>query len=58
MRFVGGKPFSREESWRHIAFMLGHWQLRGYGMWAAEEKASRARARRSSTASKSWTQLV
>ncbi len=42
MRFLGGKPFSREESWRHIAFMLGHWRLRGYGMWALEEKSSGA----------------
>ena len=40
MRFLGGKPYSRAESWRHMATMLGHWQLRGYGMWAAEEKSS------------------
>ena len=29
---------SRSEAWRSIAFLLGHWQLRGYGMWAAEDK--------------------
>jgi RimJ/RimL family protein N-acetyltransferase len=40
MRFLGGKPFTRAEAWRHMATMLGHWQLRGYGMWAAEEKAT------------------
>ncbi len=40
MRYLGGKPFSRIDSWRHMAAMLGHWQLRGYGMWALEEKAS------------------
>ncbi|MCF4966706.1 GNAT family N-acetyltransferase [Nostoc sp. CMAA1605] len=41
MRYIGyGKPLSREESWRNLAMMLGHWQLRGYGMWAVEEKSS------------------
>jgi RimJ/RimL family protein N-acetyltransferase len=40
MRFLGGKPFTRAESWRHIATMLGHWQLRGYGMFALEEQSS------------------
>jgi RimJ/RimL family protein N-acetyltransferase len=40
MRFLGGKPFSRAEAWRHLAFLAGHWHLRGYGHWAVEEKAS------------------
>ena len=40
MRYLSGKPFSRAETWRHLAVMLGQWQLRGYGMWALEEKAS------------------
>ncbi len=40
MRFIGGKTFSLTESWRHIAFMIGHWHLRGYGPWAVEEKAT------------------
>jgi RimJ/RimL family protein N-acetyltransferase len=30
--------FSREQSWRHLAFLIGHWELRGFGMWAVEEK--------------------
>ena len=38
-RFVGG-PKSRDESWRVIALYLGHWQLRGFGPFAVEEKAS------------------
>jgi RimJ/RimL family protein N-acetyltransferase len=29
---------SREQSWRHLAFLVGHWKLRGYGMWAVEER--------------------
>ncbi len=40
MRFLGGKPFNRLEAWRHMAFILGHWQLLGYGHWAVEEKAT------------------
>ncbi|NMG07756.1 GNAT family N-acetyltransferase [Brasilonema sp. UFV-L1] len=41
MRYIGeGKPLSRWESWRNMAMMLGHWQLRGYGIWAVEERSS------------------
>src|SRR6266550_5350991 len=40
MRFLGGKTFSLTESWRHMAFLIGHWHLRGYGIWAVEEKVS------------------
>ncbi len=35
-----GKPISRAETWRAIAASLGHWALRGYGMWAIELKAT------------------
>ncbi len=30
--------FTREQSWRHLAFLVGHWKLRGYGMWAVEHR--------------------
>lgn len=40
MRYLGGKPFTPLEAWRHMAFLVGHWHLRGYGHWAVEEKAS------------------
>jgi RimJ/RimL family protein N-acetyltransferase len=40
MRFLGGKVLNRNESWRSMAQVCGHWQLRGYGMWAVVEKAS------------------
>ena len=40
MRYLGGKPFTRLEAWRHMAFIIGHWHLRGYGHWAVEEKAT------------------
>ncbi|MBW4642770.1 MAG: GNAT family N-acetyltransferase [Goleter apudmare HA4340-LM2] len=38
MRYIGtGKPLFRDESWRNMTMIAGHWQLRGYGMWAVEE---------------------
>lgn len=41
MRYLGeGKPLSKLEAWRSMAFMVGHWQLLGYGIFAVEEKAS------------------
>jgi RimJ/RimL family protein N-acetyltransferase len=41
MRFIGdGHTFVREEAWKAIAGILGHWQLRGYGIWAVEERAT------------------
>lgn len=40
LRYVSGRPLTRAECWRQIALFLGHWQLRGFGLWAAEEKAS------------------
>jgi len=41
MRFMGaGVPMTREQAWRSLAGVLGHWKLRGYGLWALEEKAT------------------
>ena len=39
MRFLSanGEVLSREEAWRDMAMLSGHWQLRGFGMWALEE---------------------
>ena len=38
-RFVGdGQPLDRMNAWRSMAMLLGHWRLRGYGMWAVELK--------------------
>lgn len=35
--YVGG-PKTREDSWRQLAMMIGHWQMRGYGVFALEPK--------------------
>lgn len=41
MRYVGqGKPLSLQETWRQIAFLIGHWELRGFGMWAVQSKST------------------
>jgi RimJ/RimL family protein N-acetyltransferase len=40
MRYVGGSAFTRDEAWRSLGYALGHWQIRGFGLWAAEEKSS------------------
>ena len=41
MRYLGeGRPLNRFEAWRSLAMILGHWQLRGYGPWAVEERAT------------------
>jgi len=40
-RYLGeGRPLERWEAWRSMAMILGHWQLRGYGPWAIEERAT------------------
>lgn len=41
MRYVGDRvPLSRDDAWRQLAVLAGHWSLRGYGMWAVEERPS------------------
>jgi len=39
--FVGGikRP---DEVWRALASVLGHWVMRGYGMWSVEDRANGA----------------
>jgi RimJ/RimL family protein N-acetyltransferase len=41
MKYLGdGRPKSRAEAWLMMASYLGHWELRGYGLWAVEDKAT------------------
>lgn len=42
MRYLSatGAVLSREDAWRQMAMFAGHWTLRGYGMWAIEERSS------------------
>ncbi len=38
-RFMGG-PLNAYEAWMLYAAEIGHWQIRGYGMWMIHDKAS------------------
>jgi RimJ/RimL family protein N-acetyltransferase len=41
MRYLGtGVTLNRNETWRSMAAILGHWQLLGYGMFAMEVRAT------------------
>ena len=42
MRYLSasGETLSRAGAWRQMAMFCGHWQLRGYGMWVAEDGGS------------------
>ena len=43
-RYLGdGKPLTRVEAWRQMAMLSGHWNLRGFGIWAAEERETAVR---------------
>jgi RimJ/RimL family protein N-acetyltransferase len=39
MRHIGGKPVSREDSWRRLLMGVGMWSLIGTGPWAVELKS-------------------
>lgn len=39
-RFTIGRVLTEGDTWRTMASMIGHWQIRGYGPYAAEEKSS------------------
>lgn len=41
MRYIGGgATLSREESEAQVSRFEGHWEERGFGLWAMEEMAS------------------
>jgi len=39
-RYIGGRPFTREECWSRLLRYVGHWALMGFGYWVVEEKAT------------------
>lgn len=45
-RFTTRTQLTRMDAWRHMAIMVGHWHLRGFGMWGVEELATRRLAGR------------
>ena len=40
-KFTFGRSLTEGDSWRAMASMIGHWQLRGYGPYAMEDKESK-----------------
>jgi RimJ/RimL family protein N-acetyltransferase len=40
VRFIGGKPFTREESWTRFLRNAGMWAHLGFGFFAIEERAT------------------
>ena len=39
-RYIGGRPFTEEETWARFLRYAGHWSVLGFGYWAVEERAS------------------
>jgi RimJ/RimL family protein N-acetyltransferase len=42
VRYISGKPSTREEAWARILRNAGHWSLLGCGYWLVEEKRTGA----------------
>ncbi len=44
LRYLSGdaQPWDRGRSWRHMAFLVGHWYLGDAGIWAVEHKETGA----------------
>ena len=38
--FGSPAPISAEDAWRSLAVQIGHWTLRGFGMWAVAERSA------------------
>lgn len=42
VRFLGGSPLSREDTWRRMLCGPGMWDMLGYGYWAVERREDEA----------------
>ena len=42
VRFIGGRPSTREESWARLLRYAGSWAMLGQGFWTFRDKASGA----------------
>lgn len=40
VRYITGKPLTREEVWSRLLRAVGHWSVRGYGYWVVRERAT------------------
>jgi RimJ/RimL family protein N-acetyltransferase len=37
MATYAGKTMNRAQAWNWMCYMLGHWHMRGFGIWGVEE---------------------
>lgn len=42
VRYIGGRPASREESWARLLRYAGSWSLLGFGFWTFRDQATGA----------------
>ncbi len=42
MRYIRAGALSRSDAWWQMARYMGHWQIRGYGLWAVVERSTGA----------------
>lgn len=40
MRYIRAGALTRSDAWWQMARYMGHWQIRGYGLWAAVERST------------------
>jgi RimJ/RimL family protein N-acetyltransferase len=40
VRYISGKPATREEMWARLLRYVGHWELLGYGFWVVRDKST------------------
>ena len=38
VRYIGGSPSSRSDSWGRLLRYIGHWQALGFGYWVVESR--------------------
>jgi len=38
VRYTGGQVMDRALAWRHMAALIGHWHIRGYGFFSVEDR--------------------
>jgi RimJ/RimL family protein N-acetyltransferase len=38
-KYIGGRPFTREEVWARMLRYVGHWNWLGYGFWIIENRS-------------------
>jgi RimJ/RimL family protein N-acetyltransferase len=42
VRFIGGKPATREDAWTKLLRNIGHWSAFGYGLFVVRERVGNA----------------